>query len=244
MCPGGRHPHRPCHRRPRTWETGPQQNELGDAFSSEIFLANLAAPSPAARRPIFGGAGIPGLDQRITNRGRMASITREGGRAFANPSGTPGATGHMANIGALVAGLTIEDAPVVAGAIVAPAGANMLARVAANPRYVRFAAERTQLTEGATGSRQLQVEPHAHGGPGRHHRAPGGLNALRRFCGRERVVADMKSHDGYIKRTEGRCRSGQRLSWAEARCPAGVRGRPARPQWPLQRAQGAAGLGG
>lgn len=126
-----------------------QQNELGDAFSCETFLTNLAALSPAARKTIFGGAGIPGLDQRITNMGRMASISREGGRVFANPSGTAGATGQMANIGALVAGLATGNAPVVAGSIAAPAGANMLARVAANPRTVRFAAERTQFAKGS-----------------------------------------------------------------------------------------------
>lgn len=125
------------------------QNEMGDAFSSETFLTNLATMSPAARRALFGSSGFPGLEQRINQMGRMASVRREGSQVFANPSGTARQAGMIAWAGALAGALATGNAAAIVGALAAPVATNVAARLATNPERVRALARRTELSAAA-----------------------------------------------------------------------------------------------
>lgn len=125
-----------------------QQNEMGDAFSSETFLTNLAAISPQARSALFGSSGFPGLEERITQMGRMASTRREGAKVFANPSGTARQAGMIGWAAALGTALATGNPVAIAGALGAPGVANVGARILTSQRAADFAAQRTQLAPG------------------------------------------------------------------------------------------------
>lgn len=126
-----------------------QQNEMGDAFSSETFLTNLAAMSPEARRSLFGSSGFAGLEDRITEMGRMAATRREGAQVFANPSGTARQTALLGWGAALMSALASGNPVAIGGALAAPVGANLAAKAATSRRVVDFAAQRTELSRAA-----------------------------------------------------------------------------------------------
>ncbi len=126
-----------------------QQNEMGDAFSSETFLTNLAAMSLPARRALFSNSGFPGLEQKIQTMGKMAANRREGAQVFANPSGTARQIGLGAWASTLIGGLATGNPVMISGALAAPAGANVLARGLTSEKAVRGLAERTTLNPSA-----------------------------------------------------------------------------------------------
>lgn len=123
------------------------QDELGSVFSSETFLTNLAAMSPAARSAIFTSSGFPGLQQRITQMGRMAAVRREGSTVFANRSGTArlvGLGGWWLELGkAIGSGNPVAIAKVMA----VPTAARGLANVITSPSVVNFAAKATRVSD-------------------------------------------------------------------------------------------------
>ncbi|BEP34358.1 hypothetical protein GmRootV59_13320 [Variovorax sp. V59] len=121
-----------------------QQNEIGDAFSSETFLTNLANLSAPARKALFNTSGFPGLEQRITQMGRMAAVRREGSQVFANPSGTARQAGLLGWAAALGSALATGNATGIGLALAAPVGARMAARATTSPSVVRFAARETR----------------------------------------------------------------------------------------------------
>lgn len=125
-----------------------QQNEMGDAFSSETFLTNLAAMSAPARMALFSNAGLPGLHQKINQLGRMASIRREGSQVFANPSGTARQIGLGAGVASLLHGIATGNLPQILATLAAPAGASVAARYVTNPDRVRKLGERVVMSEG------------------------------------------------------------------------------------------------
>lgn len=125
------------------------QNEMGDAFSSETFLTNLAAMSLPARRALFSNSGFPGLEQKIQTMGKMAANRREGAQVFANPSGTARQIGLGAWASTLIGGLATGNPVMISGALAAPAGANVLARGLTSEKAVRGLAERTTLNPAA-----------------------------------------------------------------------------------------------
>lgn len=127
---------------------GGMQNEMGDAFSSETFLTNLAAVSPQARSALFGSSGFPGLEEKITQLGKMASTRREGARVFANPSGTARQAGMIGWAAALGTAIGTGNPGMILLALGAPAGTNLMARAATGPALVNIAAQRTQLAAG------------------------------------------------------------------------------------------------
>jgi hypothetical protein len=104
------------------------KNDVGDAFSSETFLTNLAAMSPEAKKALFGHSGFPGLRERVDQMARMASVRREGAQVFANPSGTARQTGVAAWVAALGSSIATGNAAGIAGAIGGPVGAKLMAR--------------------------------------------------------------------------------------------------------------------
>lgn len=125
------------------------QNEMGDAFSSETFLTNLAAMSLPARRALFSNSGFPGLEQKIQTMGKMAANRREGAQVFANPSGTARQIGLGAWASTLIGGLATGNPVMISGALAAPAGANVLARGLTSEKAVRGLAERATLNPAA-----------------------------------------------------------------------------------------------
>jgi hypothetical protein len=126
-----------------------QQNEMGDAFSSETFLTNLAAMSLPARRALFSNSGFPGLEQKIQTMGKMAANRREGAQVFANPSGTARQIGLGAWASTLIGGLASGNPVMISGALAAPAAANVLARRMTSENAVRSLAEKTVLNPAA-----------------------------------------------------------------------------------------------
>ena len=143
------------------------QNEAGDVFSSESFLTNLNAISPAARAALFDSSGIPGVGEKIAQMGRMSSVRREGSAVFANPSGTARQVALTAWMSGLFAALASGQTGAVATALALPIFANGLARTVANPGVVKFAAKSTALPAGmkaaglgeALRANQRQEEP-------------------------------------------------------------------------------------
>ncbi|MGJ3704664.1 hypothetical protein [Variovorax sp. AFSI2.2] len=129
-----------------------QQNEIGDAFSSETFLTNLANLSAPARKALFNTSGFPGLEQRIAQMGRMASVRREGSQVFANPSGTARQAGLFGWVAALGSAIATGNAAGIAGAIAVPVGAKLAAKVATSPQVVRFAAGKSEVPQGLAAS--------------------------------------------------------------------------------------------
>lgn len=128
------------------------QNEMGDAFSSETFLTNLAAMSMPARRALFSNSGFPGLEEKVMTMGRMAANRREGAQVFSNPSGTARQIGLGAWASTLIGGLASGNPVVIAGALAAPATANVLARKMTSEQAVRRLAEKPVLNPAAGGA--------------------------------------------------------------------------------------------
>ena len=123
------------------------QNEMGDAFSSETFLTNLAAMSLPARRALFSNSGFPGLEQKLMAMGKMASNRREGAQVFANPSGTArqaGLVGFYATLGTAIA---TGNLPLVAKLAAIPAGSAAAASFMTNPNRVRKLGERVVMSD-------------------------------------------------------------------------------------------------
>lgn len=127
-----------------------QQNEIGDAFSSETFLTNLANLSAPARKALFNTSGFPGLEQRVTQMGRMAAVRREGSQVFANPSGTARQAGLLGWAAALGSAIATGNSTGIAAALGAPVLGNAAARLVTNPDRVRSLAQRTELSQGIT----------------------------------------------------------------------------------------------
>jgi hypothetical protein len=126
-----------------------QQNELGDAFSSETFLTNLANMSPPARRALFGGSGFPGLEERVTQLGAVANMRREGAKVFANPSGTARQGAMIGWAAGLGTALATGNAAAIGAALAAPVVTNAAARLLTVPARVRAAAEINQVNAAA-----------------------------------------------------------------------------------------------
>lgn len=129
-----------------------QQNAMGDAFSSETFLSNLNKLSPASRKTIFGRTDIKGIEEQVGNFAKVAEMRREGGKIFANPSGTASTGAQLVNASAIGSGITASIAtgnPLPLLAATAPmVGANRVAKMLTNPKNVEALAKRTQLAEG------------------------------------------------------------------------------------------------
>lgn len=129
-----------------------QQNAAGDAFSSESFLTNLAKMSPEARTTLFGRTGMDEVLDRLDSFANVANTRREGGRIFANPSGTAPAAAQIGLgsgiAGGVVAAMGGQPLP-LAGALAVPAIANAGAKALTSRPLVDFAARPTQLAEGA-----------------------------------------------------------------------------------------------
>jgi len=121
------------------------QNELGDAFSTETFLTNLNRLSPDSRATLFGRLGVPNTENKLLEFAKVASNVREGSKVFANPSGTQAAVSAQSmGLGGAVALMT-GNLPVAAIAAGTPLAANSLARRMTNPDAVKWLGRKTEL---------------------------------------------------------------------------------------------------
>ena len=129
-----------------------QQNAMGDAFSAETFLTNLAKMSPEARGTLFGRTDVDGVLDRLGQFAGVAEVRREGGRVFANPSGTAPAAAQI-GLGSGIAGGVVAAAagqplPLL-GALAVPAAANAGAKLMTSQGLVNMAATPATLAPGA-----------------------------------------------------------------------------------------------
>lgn len=133
--------------------TAGQQNAMGDAFSSETFLSNLSKLSEPAKKTLFGRTDVEGIEAQVAQLAKVAESRRDGGRIFANPSGTAPAAAQMAvggSIGGGLAASAVTGSPVpMLASMVAPAAANLVARGMTSPILGKFAAGKTALAPGA-----------------------------------------------------------------------------------------------
>lgn len=129
-----------------------QQNAMGDAFSAETFLTNLAKMSPEARGTLFGRTDLEGVIDRLGQFAGVAEVRREGGRVFANPSGTAPAAAQI-GLGSGIAGGVVAAAagqplPLL-GALAVPVAANAGAKLMTSQGLVNMAATPAALAPGA-----------------------------------------------------------------------------------------------
>lgn len=136
--------------------TAGQQNAAGDSFSAETFLTNLSKMSQPARQSIFGRTSNKDLIERVQQLAKVSESRRDGGRVFANPSGTAPAMAQNAllgsgGVGAAMLGLTGNPLP-LATAIATPVAANALAKKMTSPEFVKGLAEKSTLAPGGAAS--------------------------------------------------------------------------------------------
>jgi hypothetical protein len=125
-----------------------QQDELGEAFSTETFLTNWNKIAPDAKTQLF--SSMPrDMRKDLDAIATVAANIRDGSKVFANPSGTQQAvSSQIAGGGALVALFTGH--PSVAAAIGGTAlGANVTARLMTNKDFVKWLAKTTDAPVGA-----------------------------------------------------------------------------------------------
>lgn len=128
-----------------------QQNEMGDAFSSETFLTNLASMSPQARNALFANSGVPNLQSKINLMGRMASVRRDGAQVFANPSGTTRQAALMGWMGGLAAAAATGNVTGLLMAVAAPIGARAGAKFLTSSKRVHELATESTLNPASSG---------------------------------------------------------------------------------------------
>lgn len=83
---------------------------MGDAFSTETFLTNLSKMSPQARQTLFGRTDLDGVIERVQKFAAVADTRREGGRIFANPSGSAPAAAQIGLGGGIAGGVVAAAA--------------------------------------------------------------------------------------------------------------------------------------
>lgn len=137
--------------------TNGNQNELGDAFSTETFLTNLNKLSPDSRATLFGRLGVPNTENKLLEFAKVASNVREGSKVFANPSGTQAAVSAQTAGLAALTGVLTGNLPVAAAAVGTPIAANYLAKKMTNPDAVRWLGRRTEVPVGAITAAELNA---------------------------------------------------------------------------------------
>jgi len=126
--------------------TAGNQNDVGDAFSTETFLTNLNKLSPDSRNTLFGRLGVPDTENKLLQLAGVASNVRDGSRVFANPSGTQPALSAQLAGGAIAGAVLSWNLPLAAGAAGTMGGANLLARRMNNPEFVKWLGQKNELS--------------------------------------------------------------------------------------------------
>lgn len=123
--------------------TAGNQNDAGDAFSTNTFLTNWNKLSPEARSTLFGRIGEAGLTDELMNLAKVSSNIRDGSRYLANPSGTAPAAARQAMLGAGALAAATGQWPALGLMAAGAAGTNAIGRVLTNPASARWLAEQT-----------------------------------------------------------------------------------------------------
>jgi hypothetical protein len=115
-------------------------------FSSETFLTNWNKLSPAAKQVLFSGKGFPkSMVKDMNDLTKVASVIRESGKTFKNPSGT---ADRLAAQGIMftAAGTAVTGNPAFLAALpLLLAGTASASRLLTNPRFVSWAARATKI---------------------------------------------------------------------------------------------------
>lgn len=115
-------------------------------FSSETFLTNWNKLAPAAKEVLFNGRGYPKTMIKDMNElVKVASVIRESGKTFRNPSGT---ADRLAGIGIGIggaAGVVTGNPMFLAAMPLVMFGANVTAKLLTNQRFVSWAAQATKI---------------------------------------------------------------------------------------------------
>lgn len=124
------------------------QDATGEAFSAATFLTNWNKVSPEAKRALFDRHG-PQFSRDMDRIARVAENIKQGGKVFANPSGTANRTAAISYGAALVGSILSGNIPTAAGVVATGAMANGAARYLTNPNAVRWLARVTPMPRGA-----------------------------------------------------------------------------------------------
>ena len=136
-----------------------QQGASGEGFSFETFLTNWNKLDLNAKDAMFGWPELKGMRNDLEALARWTERMRESSKAFANPSGTAGATAGTAagwiGTGMTAAGIMTGDARMLAfpafmalGAV----GANQAAKLMTNRNFVRWLATSTKVKPNGWGA--------------------------------------------------------------------------------------------
>lgn len=119
-----------------------QQDNLGEAFSTETFLTNWDGMSTEAKAVLFNRYG-PGFRQNMDRVARIAANLREGSDVFRNSSGTSQRAAQTTAAAFFLPRLTGEltDAGLIASGVT---GASLDARLMTKPKFVRWLAKTTR----------------------------------------------------------------------------------------------------
>lgn len=124
------------------------QTSGGDVFSARNFLTNWDKVSPEARRVLFGRHG-PKFVESMNKVARVADSLDGGSKVFSNPAGTANraaAIGYYASLPTtLGAGVITGSFLPFAGTVTLGVGANALARLMTNPKFVNWLAAATEM---------------------------------------------------------------------------------------------------
>lgn len=123
--------------------TSSKQGAAGDVFSVDTYLTNWNNISAQAKRSLFSRFGQKFVGD-LDTIAKTAEDIREGGRVYANPSGTAPALTLQHTVGGIVL-LTLTGNVKTAAALGAEmAMANGSARLMTNPRFVGWLAKQTR----------------------------------------------------------------------------------------------------
>lgn len=124
------------------------QDDLGEAFSTETFLTNWNKLSSDAKGVLFDRLGGD-YRQSLDEIAKVASNLREGSKVFANPSGTQPAVSSQIALGGAVLAPLMGSPEVAVGIGVTALSANMAARLMTHGPFVKWLAETTKAPVGA-----------------------------------------------------------------------------------------------
>lgn len=120
-----------------------KQDATGEMFSTETFLSNWNNISKQAKGALFGEGTQ--LRRDLDKVAQAASVIRESGKIYANPSGTGLASGTIGAGGVAIGSALAGSFGITASIIGAMTVNNMTARLMTNPKFVHWLAQSTTL---------------------------------------------------------------------------------------------------
>jgi hypothetical protein len=123
-----------------------RQTDTGEKFSSETFLTNWDGIQPEAKTALFSGYKNADTVRRgLDNIAKSASMLREKGGVWANPSGSGGAVGQLAAAGGVVTGVATGSPSLVLKTLAAPGVGWAGAKLMTSPKFVTWLSQATTI---------------------------------------------------------------------------------------------------